>query len=265
MSERLDVELVNRGIAKTRSKAQNMIKNASVSINGRIVTKAAFLAERNDEIKIIGETLKYVGKGGLKLEKALLEFDIDLHGKVCVDFGASTGGFTDCMLQNGAVYVYAVDVGKNQLDLSLLNNSKVKNIENTNIKDVTKLMFERKIDFCSVDLSFISLSYAVPVVFDVLSDDGEAVLLVKPQFEAGKKYLSKKGIVKDRKVHIKVLKKILDIVVDTGLSILNITFSPIRGGNGNIEYLVYVKKIKEKLNNHFNLDSIINCGFEALK
>lgn len=265
MGERLDIELVSRGFAKTRSKAQNMIKSSAVSVNDRVVTKTAFLVEQTDKIKIVGDTLKYVGKGGLKLEKAISEFDIHLNGKVCVDFGASTGGFTDCMLQNGACFVYAVDVGSNQLDASLLSNTKVKNIENTNIKDVTKAMFGKNIDFCSVDLSFISLSFAVPVVFDVLSDEGEAVLLVKPQFEAGKKFLTKKGIVKDKKIHVKVLENILDIIDSTGLSIINLTFSPIKGGDGNVEYLIYVKKIKEKSDCHFNLEDIVNSGFDLLK
>lgn len=265
MGERLDIELVSRELAKTRSKAQNMIKNSAVSVNDRVVTKAAFLVEQTDEIRIIGETLKYVGKGGLKLEKAISEFCISLNKKVCVDFGASTGGFTDCMLRNGACCVYAVDVGSNQLDASLVNNPKVKNIENTNIKDVTKSMFEKDIDFCSVDLSFISLSFAIPVVYDILSAEGEAVLLIKPQFEAGKKYLSKKGVVKDRRIHVKVLENMLDIIDNTGLSILNLTFSPIKGGDGNIEYLIYVKKRKEKTDCHFNLEEIVNSGFDLLK
>lgn len=242
MSERLDIELVSRGLSSTRSKAQSMIKSSAVCVNEKVITKPAFPVEKTDKIKIIGETLKYVGKGGLKLEKAIFEFKIDLTDKVCVDFGASTGGFTDCMLQNGACYVYAVDVGKNQLDKDLLKNLKVKNIENTNIKTVTRSMFEKNIDFCSVDLSFISLSFAIPVVYDVLSDDGEAVLLIKPQFEAGPEYLSKKGIVKDRKIHVKVIEKIITLAENSGFSILNLSFSPIKGGDGNIEYLAYLKK-----------------------
>lgn len=242
MSERLDIELVRRGLSSTRSKAQNMIKNSAVCVNEKIIGKPSFSVDKIDEIKIVGETLKYVGKGGLKLEKAIHEFKIDLNGKVCVDFGASTGGFTDCMLQNGACYVYAVDVGKNQLDKDLSKNLKVKNIENTNIKTVTRSMFEKSIDFCSVDLSFISLSFAIPVVYDVLSDNGEAVLLIKPQFEAGPEYLSKKGIVKDRKIHVKIIERVITLAKNSGFSILNLSFSPIKGGDGNIEYLAYLKK-----------------------
>lgn len=265
MSERLDVELVNRGLADTRSKAQNMIKNSSVSVNGRIVTKTAFKIDNSDSIKIVGETLKYVGKGGTKLEKAIKEFGINLKDKVCVDFGASTGGFTDCMLKNGAGFVYAVDVGSNQLDRSLLSNSKIKNIENTNIKSVKKNMFNKNIDFCTVDLSFISLSFAVPVVFDVLSLDGEAVLLIKPQFEVGKKNLSKKGIVKDRKAHIKVIENILNMIINIGFCILNITFSPIKGGEGNIEYLVYIKKSEKQNPLTVDIKSLVDTAFEHLK
>lgn len=265
MGKRLDIELVDRELAKTRTKAQNMIKSSCVGVNNKIVTKPAFIVEQNDEIQIVGETLKYVGKGGLKLEKAISEFDIDLNGKVCVDFGASTGGFTDCMLQNGACCVYAVDVGRDQLDKSLLNNSKVINIENTNIKTVTKSMFEKDIDFCSVDLSFISLSFAIPVVYDVLSDDGEAVLLIKPQFEAGPKNLSKKGIVKDKKIHIMVLENITALIKNSGLSVLNLSFSPIKGGDGNIEYLVHVTKRKEKSKFFADIKNVVEKGFESLK
>lgn len=265
MSDRLDIELVVRELAKTRSKAQNMIKNSTVCVNNKIITKPSFSVEKTDEIKVVGEALKYVGKGGLKLEKAITEFNIDIRGKVCVDFGASTGGFTDCMLQNDACYVYAVDVGKDQLDKSLLDNPKVKNIENTNIKTVKKSNFEKDIDFCSVDLSFISLSFAVPVVNDILTDNGEAVLLIKPQFEAGPENLSKKGIVKDRKIHIKVLEKIIMHIQNSGISILNLSFSPIKGGDGNIEYLIYIKKKKDKSGFYINLKAIVDKAFEILK
>lgn len=265
MGERLDIELVSRGLAETRSKAQNMIKEAAISVNGLIVTKSAFLVDKSDEIRIVGETLKYVGKGGLKLEKAISEFKIDLKGKTCVDFGASTGGFTDCMLQNGAEYVYAVDVGKNQLDKSLIDNPKIENIENTNIKDVTKSMFEKNIEFCTVDLSFISLLYAVPVVYDVLTYDGEAVMLIKPQFEAGKKSLSKKGIVNDKKVHIKVLKNIVTLIENSGFCIINLTHSPIKGGSGNIEYLIYVKKSKKHSSFSNDIKTIVDDAFKLSK
>ena len=265
MGERLDIELVSRGLAETRSKAQNMIKEAAISVNGMVETKPAFLVDKSDEIKIVGETLKYVGKGGLKLEKAISEFKIDLKGKTCVDFGASTGGFTDCMLQNGAEYVYAVDVGKNQLDKSLIDNPRIENIENTNIKDVTKSMFEKNIEFCTVDLSFISLSFAIPVVYDVLTYDGEAVMLIKPQFEAGKKSLSKKGIVNDKKVHIKVLENIMTLIENSGFSIKNLTYSPIKGGSGNIEYLVYVKKSKENSSFSNDIKTIVDNAFKLSK
>lgn len=265
MSERLDVELVIRELAKTRSKAQTMIKSSAVCVNNKIITKPSFTTEKTDKIKIVGETLKYVGKGGLKLEKAISEFGIDLNGKICVDFGASTGGFTDCMLQNGAGYVYAVDVGRNQLDESLLSNSKVENIENKNIKDVTKSMFKNEIDFCTVDLSFISLSFAVPVVSNVLSDEREAVFLIKPQFEAGPENLSKRGIVKDRKVHIRVLENIIMLIQNSGMSILNLSFSPVKGGDGNIEYLIHIKKKENKLAFYISLKDIVDNAFEFFK
>ena len=265
MSERLDVELVRRYLADTRSKAQGMIKGSAVSVNNKIITKPAFNVEVTDNIKVVGDTLKYVGKGGIKLEKAISEFNIDLKDKVCVDFGASTGGFTDCMLQHGAYFIYAVDVGKNQLDNSLIGNPKIENIENTNIKDVTRSIFQKDIDFCTVDISFISLSFAIPVVYNVLTDDGEAVLLVKPQFEAGKKNLSKRGVVKDKKIHIKVLENILDIIDNTGFSIINLTFSPIKGGNGNIEYLIYIKKSEKQIPFNQDIKATVDRGFEYLK
>ncbi len=265
MFNRLDVELVNRGLADTRSKAQNMIKSSAVSVNSKIVVKSSFLVGEYDDIKIVGESLKYVGKGGLKLEKAISDFHIDLENKICVDFGASTGGFTDCMLQNGAGFVYAVDVGSNQLDKSLIGNKQIENIENTNIKDVTKSMFDKVINFCTVDLSFISLTYAIPVVYDVLSDEGEAVMLIKPQFEAGKKSLSKRGIVNDKKIHLKVIENILELIEKSGMNTLNLTYSPIKGGSGNIEYLVYVNKSKDKRHFPADIKAIVDEGFETLK
>ncbi len=265
MSERLDVELVNRGLSKTRSKAKNMIKSSVAFVNNKVVTKPSFSVEKTDLIEIIGNALKYVGKGGLKLEKAVADFKIDLNKKVCVDFGASTGGFTDCLLQNGAGFVYAVDVGKNQLDKSLINNPKVMNIENTNIKNVDKLTFDKEIDFCTVDLSFISLNYAIPVVYEVLSNNGEAVMLIKPQFEAGPDNLSKKGIVKSRKAHVTVLENLTFNIQSIGFSILNMSFSPIKGGEGNIEYLIYVKKRVNKSDFSADLKKLVDTAFGSLK
>lgn len=265
MNQRLDVELVSRGLADSRSKAQDMIRNTAVSVNGNIVSKPAYLVDKADEIHIVGETLKYVGKGGIKLQKAILDFNIDLKNKICVDFGASTGGFTDCMLKNGAEFVYAVDVGSDQLDCSLIGDPRVENIENTNIKYVSKQMFEKDIDFCTVDLSFISLSFAVPVVYNVLSDDGEAVMLIKPQFEAGKKSLSKRGIVNDKKVHIKVLENIVTLIENSGFSIINLTHSPIKGRSGNIEYLIYVKKSKENSSFSNDIKTIVDDAFKLSK
>lgn len=238
---RLDAYLTEKGLVKSRERAKELIKAGQVLVNGKAVSKPAYETGESPEIKIIGEQLKYVGRGGLKLEKALSEFAVYLNGRVCIDIGASTGGFTDCMLQNGAAYVYAVDVGHGQLDGKLLTDGRVLNMEGANIKNLSAEDFPKRPDFISADVSFVSLKQILPKIKELLSENGEAAVLIKPQFEAGRANIGKNGIVKDRKVHERVLEDIVSFCFDVGLVPEKITHSPISGGDGNIEYLAYLK------------------------
>ena len=241
---RLDVYLSEKNLTKSRAAAAALIKAGAVSVNGKIVEKSAFEVGENDDVKIVGETLKYVGRGGLKLEKALEIGKIDLSGKTCLDIGASTGGFTDCMLQNGAKTVYAVDVGTNQLDEKLRNDARVISLENTDIRD---FFLNSEADFIGADVSFISLKMVLPHIFRLLKKDGKAVVLVKPQFEAGsssvgRKALSKKGVVTDEKARLKIVAEVRDFAEQCGFTVLLTEKSPITGGSGNVEYLMILRK-----------------------
>lgn len=242
MPKRLDVYLSDNNIVKSRSLAANLIKQGSVEVNGRICTKPSFTVGDGDNVKIIGELPKYVGRGGLKLEKALAHYRLHLDGTVCIDIGASTGGFTDCMLQNGAAKVYSVDVGTDQLDEKLRNDSRVISMEKTDIRNCVGTL--PQVDFISIDVSFISLKLVLPSAFALLKDGGECVALIKPQFEAGKAHLSKNGIVRDTKVHKKVCDNIAEFASAVGFERSEIIPSPITGGDGNTEYLIYLKRLK---------------------
>ena len=247
---RLDVYLSEKKLTKSRAAAAALIKAGAVSVNGKIVEKSAFEVGENDDVKIVGETLKYVGRGGLKLEKALEIGKIDLSGKTCLDIGASTGGFTDCMLQNGAKTVYAVDVGTNQLDEKLRNDARVISLENTDIRD---FFLNSEVDFIGADVSFISLKLVLPHIFRLLKKDGKAVVLVKPQFEAGsssvgRKALSKKGVVTDEKARLKIVAEVRDFAEQCGFTVLLTEKSPITGGSGNVEYLMILEKQNESVN-----------------
>lgn len=242
MPKRLDVYLSDNNIVKSRSLAATLIKQGSVEVNGRICTKPSFTVGDGDNVKIIGELPKYVGRGGLKLEKALAHYRLHLDGTVCIDIGASTGGFTDCMLQNGAAKVYSVDVGTDQLDEKLRNDSRVISMEKTDIRNCVGTL--PQVDFISIDVSFISLKLVLPSAFALLKDGGECVALIKPQFEAGKAYLSKNGIVRDTKVHKKVCDNIAEFASAVGFERSEIIPSPIAGGDGNTEYLIYLKRLK---------------------
>ncbi len=242
MSERLDIEVFKRGIGVSREKAKAMIENGNIAVNGKVITKASFKVDAEASVDVVGEVMPYVSRGGLKLEKAIDVFGINLKNKTAVDMGASTGGFTDCMLQNGISKVYAVDVGSGQLSEKIRENPKVINMENTNIRNMTFGDIGEKVDFISIDTSFISLKLILPTAFMFLKDDGEIVALVKPQFEAGRTNLGKNGIVKDKKVHISVLKDIYSFVISSGFCPENITVSPITGGDGNIEFLIHIIK-----------------------
>lgn len=239
---RLDVAVFEAGYAPSREKAKAIIMAGQVYVNNQKVDKAGTEIKSDDVLEVRGNTLKYVSRGGLKLEKAMQCFPISLSGKICMDVGASTGGFTDCMLMNGAVKVYSIDVGYGQLAWKLRCDERVVNLERTNFRYVTEEQIKDKIDFASVDVSFISLSHILPNLNKFLNDDGQAVCLIKPQFEAGKEKVGKKGVVRDKSVHAKVVEKIIDLASQNGFSVCGLDFSPVKGPEGNIEYLIYLKK-----------------------
>lgn len=239
--KRLDLLLVEKGIAPSREKAKALIMAGTVMADGERADKAGELYDAETvKLKLIGDQLRYVSRGGLKLEKAMNSFPIELNGKICMDIGASTGGFTDCMLQNGAQKVYAVDVGYGQLAWSLRTDERVINLERTNIRYLEKEKVPDTVDFASIDVSFISLTLVLPVMKTFLKQDGEAVCLVKPQFEAGKGKVGKKGVVREPSIHLEVLQNILDFCNRNGLFVAGIDFSPVKGPEGNIEYLYYL-------------------------
>lgn len=244
MKKRLDVLLTERGLAPSREKAKAIIMAGIVYVNNQKEDKAGASFPEDALIEVRGQGLKYVSRGGLKLEKAMECFPIDLKGRVCMDIGASTGGFTDCMLQNGAAKVYAIDVGYGQLDWKLREDPRVVCMEKTNFRYVTPadLDPEAMPDFASVDVSFISLSRILPPAAAILPEGGEMVCLIKPQFEAGREKVGKKGVVRDPKVHEEVIENCLRIAQDTGFSAEGLTWSPIRGPEGNIEYLMYLRR-----------------------
>ena len=242
MKERLDVLLVNRGLAPSREKAKTMIMEGNVFVNNNREDKAGSMFPDDCNIEIHGNTLKYVSRGGLKLEKAMTHFGITLEGKVCMDIGASTGGFTDCMLQNGASKVYAVDVGYGQFAWKLRQDERVVCMEKTNICYVTPEHIDDALDFASVDVSFISLTKVLGPAKELLKEHGQMVCLIKPQFEAGREKVGKKGVVRDKLVHEEVIEKIISFALETGFSIHALEYSPIKGPEGNIEYLVYIEK-----------------------
>lgn len=239
---RLDVLLVEQGLLESRQKAQAVIMAGSVFVDGQRVDKPGTAVPNTAAIQVRGHALPYVSRGGLKLEKAMQTFPLTLDGKVCADIGASTGGFTDCMLQNGAAKVYAVDVGYGQLDWRLRNDGRVVCLERTNARYLTHEQIPEELDFASIDVSFISLKLIFPALYQLLRYGGEVACLIKPQFEAGREKVGKKGVVRDPKVHLEVLESFLTYAKDNAFTVLGITYSPIRGPEGNIEYLGYLKK-----------------------
>lgn len=247
MKERLDVILVSQGYAPSREKAKAIIMAGNVFINGQREDKAGqtFDLEKIKTLEVKGSTLKYVSRGGLKLEKALASFPLSVEGKVCMDIGASTGGFTDCMLQNGAAKVYSVDVGHGQLDWKLRSDERVVCMEKTNFRYLTCEDIPEKLDFASCDVSFISLTKILIPARNLLGDKGQMVCLIKPQFEAGKEKVGKKGVVREKSVHREVIEKVIDFAYFVGFDILELDFSPIKGPEGNIEYLVFLQKNTE--------------------
>ncbi|NLW42337.1 MAG: TlyA family RNA methyltransferase [Tissierellia bacterium] len=239
---RADILVFNQNIANSREKAKRLIMAGKMYVGEQKVLKPGDMFEEGTIFTLRGEEEKFVSRGGYKLEKALEEFDINLKGKICGDFGASTGGFTDCMLQNGASKVYAIDVGYGQLDWKIRSNPNVVTIERTNIRHLDNKLIDEKLDFISIDVSFISLTLILPKAFEILDDNGSIVGLIKPQFEASKSEVGKKGIVRDDKVKINAINKIFEFVVSANYTIKNLTFSPITGAGGNIEFLIEISK-----------------------
>ena len=245
--ERLDILLVEKGIITSREKAKACIMEGRVYVNGQKVDKAGEKVGVNSDIEYRGDTLKYVSRGGLKLEKAMATWDLTLDDKVCMDIGASTGGFTDCMLQNGAAKVFAVDVGYGQFAWKLRTDERVVCMERTNIRYVTPEDINNDLlDFASIDVSFISLKKIMPATLGLLKDDGEVVALIKPQFEAGREKVGKRGVVREISTHKEVVHGIIDFLLEQDLNVLGVGYSPIKGPEGNREYLVYFSKNKDK-------------------
>lgn len=242
MKERLDVLLVKRNLAESREKAKAVIMSGNVFVDGQREDKAGTTFPEDVSIEVRGHALPYVSRGGLKLEKAMKEFDVEVQGKVCTDVGSSTGGFTDCMLQNGAVKVYSVDVGYGQFAWKLRQDPRVVCMEKTNIRYVTPADIDDVLDFASVDVSFISLTKVLIPARELLRDGGEMVCLIKPQFEAGREKVGKKGVVRDKAVHEEVVEQIIEFASQNGFFVKNLEYSPIKGPEGNIEYLVYIRK-----------------------
>lgn len=262
---RLDVAVFEQGYAPSREKAKALIMAGIVYVNNQKVDKAGFELKEGDVLEVRGKTLQYVSRGGLKLEKAMQEFPITLEDKVCMDVGASTGGFTDCMLQNGAVKVYSVDVGYGQLAWKLRTDERVVNLERTNFRYVTREQIPDEIDFASVDVSFISLKHILPNLNTLLAPDGQAVCLIKPQFEAGKEKVGKKGVVRDLNVHLEVVENVINLAVENGFSVMGLQFSPIKGPEGNIEYLIYLNKSANPIvSENVNAKELVNMSHTEL-
>ncbi|MGM9540664.1 TlyA family RNA methyltransferase [Anaerovibrio sp.] len=243
--ERLDALLVRRNLVQSRERAKTTIMAGLVLVDGQKIDKAGTMVKPEAEIRVLGDTLPYVSRGGLKLEKAIKEFGVSLQGKVAADIGASTGGFTDCMLQNGAVKVFAIDVGYGQLAWSLRTDERVVNMERTNVRNVTPEQLGEAVDLASIDVAFISLEKVLPAVKEMLQPSGEIVALIKPQFEAGREKVGKKGVVRDAGVHEEVISRVVSLSRQMGLTPKALTYSPVKGPEGNIEYLIWLDKAAE--------------------
>ena len=263
--KRLDVLLVERGLQESRQKAQATIMSGLVFVRGQRVDKPGTAVAEDAQIEVRGNVLKYVSRGGLKLEKAMSTFPIQLEGAVCADIGASTGGFTDCMLQNGAGKVYAVDVGYGQLAWSLRSDPRVVCMERTNARYLTHEQIPQELDFVSIDVSFISLKLILPAVWGLLKTGGHVACLVKPQFEAGKEKVGKKGVVRDPAVHLEVLDHFLEHAKESNFTVLGITYSPVRGPEGNIEYLGYLEKKETGAAGTFDLRGLVEESHRVLR
>ena len=266
MKERLDVLLVKRNLASSREKAKAIIMSGNVYVEGQKEDKPGTTFSDESRIEVRGNTLPYVSRGGLKLEKALKNFDVTVEGKVCTDVGSSTGGFTDCMLQNGAVKVFAIDVGRGQLDWKLRQDERVVRMEKTNIRYVTPEDLGELIDFSSIDVSFISLTKVLGPIHAYLKEEGEIVALIKPQFEAGREKVGKKGVVREKSTHLEVIEMVVQYALSIGFNVLDLEFSPIKGPEGNIEYLVHLKKCTENgtMDAKIDIHKTVDSAFETL-
>ncbi len=267
MKERLDVLLVKRNLADSREKAKAIIMSGNVFVEGQREDKAGSTFSDEVQIEIKGHTLPYVSRGGLKLEKAMKNFDLNLQDKVCTDVGSSTGGFTDCMLQNGARKVFAIDVGRGQLAWKLRQDERVVSMEKTNIRYVTPEDLGEPIDFSSIDVSFISLTKVLLPIRNYLKEDGEIVALIKPQFEAGREKVGKKGVVREKSTHHEVIEQVLTYAESIGFQVLELEYSPIKGPEGNIEYLVHLKKTEEPIvaaEGKIDWKSVVDAAFAEL-
>lgn len=260
MKERLDVLLVKRNLIESREKAKAVIMSGSVFVDGQREDKAGSTFSESAVIEVRGIVSKYVSRGGFKLEKAVEQYGVSLEGRICMDVGSSTGGFTDCMLQNGAEKVYAVDVGTNQLAWKLRQDERVISMEKTNIRYLEPDQITDIIDFISIDVAFISLTKVLRPVRELLKDRGEVVCLIKPQFEAGREKVGKKGVVREPEVHMEVIEKIIRYAVSLGFRILNLDYSPIKGPEGNIEYLLHIQKNEIPVRNTEEEISLEECG-----
>lgn len=265
LKERLDVLLVKKGFYQSRERAKASIMAGIVYVDGQKSDKAGNLVDTEADIYVKENICPYVSRGGLKLEKSIDEFKLSLNDTVCMDIGASTGGFTDCMLKNGATKVYAVDVGYGQLDWKLRTDPRVINMEKCNIRYIDFNLIKEPIDFISIDVSFISLKLVFPVAFKLLGEKGELVCLVKPQFEAGREQVGKKGIVRDTKVHEEVINNVIGYAKENGFKIAGLTYSPVTGAKGNIEYLLYLSKIKDLEYNELCIHDVVLNSHKELE
>lgn len=263
MKDRLDILLVKRGLAESREKAKAVIMSGIVYVDGQKEDKAGQTFADTANIEVRGNTLKYVSRGGLKLEKAMECFDVSVKDKVCMDIGASSGGFTDCMLQNGAKKVYAVDVGHGQLAWKLRNDTRVVVMEKTNIRYVKPEDIGESIDFASIDVSFISLSKVLPAAYNLLGERGEIVALIKPQFEAGREKVGKKGVVREKSTHIEVIQNCFAYAKENGFFVRELEFSPVKGPEGNIEYLYHIVKSGD-VDSDIDIEAVVNTAHEKL-
>ena len=261
---RLDVYMTENALAPSREKAKAYIMSGIVFVNNQKEDKPGTMISETDVVEVRGKQLQYVSRGGLKLEKAIAEFEINLENMVCMDVGASTGGFTDCMLQNGAAKAYCVDVGYGQLAWKLRTDERVVNLERTNVRYLTDEQVPDTLDFISVDVSFISLKLVLPVIKEFLADDGHIMCLIKPQFEAGRENVGKKGVVRDRNVHLSVINEIYEFCISSGLYPEKLSFSPVKGPEGNIEYLIYISKSETDIFDKEIIDETVAASHDAL-